>query len=258
MIKNILPLFILVFLTSCAPQTGINQTDPGRGMGMSANGMMARHHAAVPDAYNGLSNPVTPDEASLDRGRTLYTVNCASCHGDGGMGDGPAGASLDPAPAPVAHSSQMMADDYLFWRISEGGTEFGTTMPGWKSLDENSRWDIINYMRALGSGTIAPSKSMGGAPYDPAIQAQHQDEILAEAVKQAVINQEESDTFKLVHNALEQFQLEHPETRTSGSTTTQRESIVLKALVDSGVITQLQADAFLEIHDRLGAAGLMP
>ncbi len=79
------------------------------------------------------------------------------------MGDGPAASALDPAPAPVAHSSQMLADDYLFWRISEGGTPFGTTMPAWKMLDEQARWDMINYMRALGAGTVEPASSMGGA-----------------------------------------------------------------------------------------------
>ena len=35
------------------------------------------------------------------------------------MGNGPAAAALDPAPAPIAHTSQMMGNDYL-WRIDKG------------------------------------------------------------------------------------------------------------------------------------------
>jgi mono/diheme cytochrome c family protein len=118
--------FLTVFLAACGAQG--NGTSPG--MGMGDDGMMARHHAEIPAEYAGLANPVPADEASLERGARLYATNCASCHGEGGMGDGPAASALDPAPAPVAHSSQMMADDYLFWRLSEGGTPFNTSMPG--------------------------------------------------------------------------------------------------------------------------------
>jgi mono/diheme cytochrome c family protein len=125
--------------------------------GVEDDGMTSRRQAAVPDEYAGLTNPVPPDSASLERGASLYATNCASCHGDGGMGDGPAASALDPAPAPVANSSQMLADDYLFWRVSEGGVPFGTSMPAWKISDEQSRWDLINYMRTLGSGTERPT-----------------------------------------------------------------------------------------------------
>ncbi len=257
--KKFVPLFLLlVLLMACAPQTAETPTAPGMGMGMGGNGMMARHHATIPEAYVGLSNPVSVDEASLERGKNLYTANCASCHGDGGMGDGPAGAALNPAPAPIAHTSQMMADDYLFWRVSEGGAEFGTTMPGWKALDEQSRWDMINYMRALGAGTVTPGQGMGGAAYGPELQEARQAEMLAEAVKQGVITQDEADTFKLVHDALEQYQIDHPEIRNSGGNATERETAVLTTLVEADAITQAQADNFREIHDKLGGAGLMP
>ena len=36
-----------------------------------------------------------PDRA---RGQALYQQNCAACHGATGLGDGPAGTALDPAP----------------------------------------------------------------------------------------------------------------------------------------------------------------
>ena len=37
-------------------------------------------------------------DAPANPGKDLYDQNCASCHGDAGAGDGPAGASLDPKP----------------------------------------------------------------------------------------------------------------------------------------------------------------
>lgn len=245
---------LALLLTACGAQG--NETNPG--MGMNNDGMMTRHHAEIPAEYAGLKNPIPADEESLERGAALYTTNCTSCHGDGGMGDGPAGSALVPAPAPVAHTSQMMADDYLFWRISEGGTPFNTSMPAWKVLDEQARWDIVNYMRALGAGTVHPANGMGGEAYDPDIQAAQQVEILAKAVEQDVITQEEADTFKLVHDAVAQYHTAHPEITNSGGNATEREAKILAALVEGKTITQAQADAFTDIHDRLGTSDLMP
>jgi predicted small lipoprotein YifL len=37
----------------------------GRGQG---GGMMSRHHAAIPDKYAGLTNPIQADDASIERG----------------------------------------------------------------------------------------------------------------------------------------------------------------------------------------------
>jgi mono/diheme cytochrome c family protein len=250
--KFLLLAIPMLLLAACASQDG------GMGPGMGGNGMMERHHADIPAEYAGLTNPIPADTESLERGSELYTVNCASCHGDGGMGDGPAGSALDPAPSPIAHSSQMMADDYLFWRVSEGGTPFSTAMPSWKVLDEQSRWDLVNYMRALGSGTVNPAVGMGGEAYDPAVQAARQVEILAQAVDQGVVTQEEADIFKLVHDAVEQYRSEHPDIMNSGKNATEREAAILSALVDENIITQTQADAFQDIHDRLGTSGLMP
>lgn len=250
--KIVLFVIPILLLAACATQDG------GTGPGMGGNGMMERHHAEIPAEYAGVTNPIPADKESLERGSELYTVNCASCHGDGGMGDGPAGSALDPAPSPIAHSSQMMADDYLFWRISEGGVPFGTSMPAWTVFDEQSRWDLVNYMRALGDGTVQPISGMGGAAYDPEIQAAQQAEILAKAVKQDVITEEEADTFTTVHDAVEQYRLAHPEVVQSGGNATEREATILAALVEEKIIIQAQADAFTDIHDRLGNSGLMP
>ena len=121
-------------------------------MGVSQTDMMTRHMATIPDDYAGLTNPIPADDASLARGQELYTNLCATCHGNTGLGDGPGGAALNPTPAALAHTSQMLSDAYLFWRISEGGVPFGTAMPAWReALDEQARWDLINFVQALGS-----------------------------------------------------------------------------------------------------------
>jgi mono/diheme cytochrome c family protein len=250
--KHLLFIGLTLILVACSGQ---NQEIVG---GVGGDGIMSRHHAAIPAEYAGLTNPIPADAASLERGASLYATNCASCHGDGGMGDGPAASALDPAPAPVAHSSRMLADDYLFWRISEGGAPFDSSMPAWKTLDEEARWDMINFMRALGTGEVKPVSSMGGETYDPEVQAAQQAELLAQAIEQGIISQSEADTFDFVHTAVERYRIEHPEIVNNESSNTELEDAILAALVDSQTITQNEADAFTDIHNRLGASGLMP
>ena len=239
--KKILWIALLtLFLAACDAQG--NGTTPG--MGMGGDEMMERHHAQIPAEYAGLTNPIPADEASLERGAQLYATNCASCHGDSGMGDGPAASALHPAPAPVAHTSQMMADDYLYWRISEGGTPFNTSMPPWKSLDEQARWDMVNYMRALGGGTGQSSARQTG--------------MLTQALEQGVITQSEADLFNTVHHAVQQYRIKYPEALSNTQSAIEREAAILDALVNEQVITRRQAEEFTDIHDGLGVSGLMP
>jgi hypothetical protein len=74
---------------------------------------MEMQHVQVPEIYNGRANPILADNESLTRGMEIYQVNCAVCHGDYGNGDVPLGPSLDPPPAPIAHTSQIMSDIYF-------------------------------------------------------------------------------------------------------------------------------------------------
>jgi mono/diheme cytochrome c family protein len=249
---------------TAASPTATSPAAPGGGMGMGMgmrmgmrSGMMARHSAPIPAPYAGVTSPVPADADSLARGAEVFGTHCASCHGDGGMGDGPASAGLDPAPAPVAHTSQMMGDDYLFWRISEGGVPFGTAMPVWKeTLDEQQRWDAINYVRALGAGQVAPGRGMGGAALDPQAEAEQRAAMLAQAVEQAVITPAEAEAFSAVHAAMDAYLAANPAPGTTGSPMA-RQAATLAALVEAGAIPQAQADTFTLVHSRLLDSGLM-
>ena len=139
---------LALLLTACV--AGSSGT---MGPGMD-EGMMQRHMATIPAEYAHRTNPVTADAESLARGETIYKTNCTVCHGSTGLGDGPAAANLDPPPAPIAHTAQKLSDAYLFYRISEGGdfAPFNSAMPMWRDkLSETERWDVINYVRSLGS-----------------------------------------------------------------------------------------------------------
>ncbi len=247
----------LLLLAACAAPAREASPDLGMGGGMGG-GMMARHHAEIPEKYAAVANPIPADDASFARGAAAYTANCAACHGAGGLGDGPAGAALDPMPAPIAHTSLQMGDAYLFWRISEGGAPFSTAMPAWQgALDEQTRWDLINYIRALGQGQVQPPDGTTGATFDPQAEAAQRAAWLAKAVEQKVITAEEARTFERVHAAVETRRAAQP-AGTGNSSAAEREAALLAELVETQTITQAQADAFQDIHARLITSGLEP
>ena len=240
-----------LLLAGCRPQQA-GSTPVGGGMGMDSS-MMSRHRAPIPASYAGLTSPVLATEQVLARGGDRYSALCASCHGDGGMGDGPAGQALDPSAAPIAHTSQMVGDDYLLWRISEGGASFGTAMPAWKeTLSEDDIWALIVYVRALGQGQVVPRGPLG-AVNDPKAQATQQAGMLDQAVTQGVITQSQADSFAAVHAALDGYLAANPGSGNAAS----RQEAGLEYLVESGVIRAEQGDTFQYVHDRLLESGLM-
>jgi high-affinity iron transporter len=110
-------------------------------------------HAAFTDALGSDGALELPTRAvDLAAGRRLYTKNCASCHGDNGLGDGPAGAGMNPAP-PALGSTEQMHDVSPAWmyRVVTVGIA-GTPMVAWSgALTSDERWDIVAYLTSLRS-----------------------------------------------------------------------------------------------------------
>lgn len=265
-LKAMLLLLAVVLLAACggdeAADTGptsevaevpAGMMGPGR-MGMEpGGGMMARHHATIPDAYAGLESPVPASEDSIARGAALYASHCTVCHGESGLGDGPTADSYDPAPSPIAHTSQMLGDAYLFWRVSEGGSmaPFNSAMPAWKSvLDEQARWDVINYVRALGQGVVGP-----GQAWSPELEASMRAEMLQDALARDVVTEEEAALFDEVHGAMDQLRATGA---APGGDMNAREEALLQQLVEEGTITEDKAAQYRDVHERLQGATSEP
>jgi mono/diheme cytochrome c family protein len=51
------------------------------------------------DSMSAIANPHPVNAASLQNGRKYFAINCAPCHGDKGMGDGPATNVTTPSSA---------------------------------------------------------------------------------------------------------------------------------------------------------------
>ncbi|GAB4336762.1 MAG: hypothetical protein Kow0089_07410 [Desulfobulbaceae bacterium] len=101
-------------------------------------------------------NPVPADSASIERGAKLYAEKCSLCHGEKGRGDGPAAQSLRTRPTDLATMSGMHPDGDVAWKIAEGRG----AMPGWKGrLSEAQIWDLVNFIRNLGTSAGTDPKS---------------------------------------------------------------------------------------------------
>lgn len=101
----------------------------------------------APAAEKAKKNPLPADAKTVAQGKKVAEVNCASCHGAGGKGNGVAAAALNPKPADWTSAKvQAESDGEIFWKISTGRG----AMPSWKHLPENDRWALVRYVRSLG------------------------------------------------------------------------------------------------------------
>jgi mono/diheme cytochrome c family protein len=100
---------------------------------------------ATIDSMAGIPNPTPPSDSSLANGRKYYQINCAVCHGDRAMGDGPATRYGMPGINIVTDVSKARTDGYIFGIIRNGRG----LMPPYNRIEEPDRWDVVNYLRAL-------------------------------------------------------------------------------------------------------------
>lgn len=92
----------------------------------------------------------------IEEGRKAFAQQCARCHGATGGGDGLDAERLFPRPRNLAlgvykfrttASGTSPTDDDLFRTISEGLP--GSGMPAFGGLDEETRWQLVAYVKSL-------------------------------------------------------------------------------------------------------------
>jgi len=140
---------------------------------------LGRHLARPADASAAraaATGPVPFGPGDADRGAVPYTRHCASCHGAAGDGRGPAAPFLDPRPRDFTRGTfklqtsppeQAPLDSDLFATITAGMP--GTSMPSWRDLPEQERWDLAAFVARLADGGRPrdPSRAAAQVPVPP-------------------------------------------------------------------------------------------
>lgn len=202
------------------------------------------HHPAwqtenVPANY-ALKTAPLPNQDTPAQGQRLYSQHCAGCHGEDGMSENLASTEQTPPAPPLAIISSLHSDAYLFWRISEGGLEAGTTMPGWKnSLSEEEIWNTVAYLREM---------SNRQSPEILAIRASQQAALLQEAVRQGILTETEAHTFQWMRDTIAEYIQNHPNSNAENA---------IQSLQNEGVFTPQQAQEFLVTQERLRQNGYL-
>ena len=127
----------------------------------------ARFNGALGTA-GAMDLPTAPLETAL--GHTLYTQNCASCHGDKGLGDG-ISAAASPLPVPAIGSAAKTPDltPALAYNVVSVGIR-GTPMAAFAATrSTQERWNVVNYVYALRGvkmelPAVADATTAPGAP----------------------------------------------------------------------------------------------
>lgn len=84
-----------------------------------------------------------------------FKMKCAVCHGEGGLGDGPGGAALNPKPRNFTDATWQASvdDDHIKKTILEGGAAVGKSAAMAPNPDLKSKPDLLNalvkYLRGL-------------------------------------------------------------------------------------------------------------
>jgi len=104
----------------------------------------------APTSAKTLENPLVKFKGNAkitNLGKSLYTQQCATCHGDSGLGDGSAARYLQKSPTNLTTKKfQSQTDGEIFWKIVNGNSP----MPTFNDmLTEKKIWIVVNYLRTL-------------------------------------------------------------------------------------------------------------
>jgi len=108
----------------------------------------------APASAQKMKNPFEGQAAAVKAGETLYARNCLSCHGKLGKGTG-------NVPALAGDTLAAVKPGEVFWFITKGDKDNG--MPSWAALPEKQRWQLVSYVKSLGTAAAAPATSTAAA-----------------------------------------------------------------------------------------------
>lgn len=127
------PLFFAASLAACAIALALNAS------------AAPRQSSAIVEASasaRAQKNPYTGQRDAILAGEKLFRQHCAQCHGDDAEG-------LRNAPSLRTPAVQNATDGELVRFLRNGNLPRG--MPPWAGLPIERRWQIVTYLKSLGT-----------------------------------------------------------------------------------------------------------
>lgn len=97
-----------------------------------------------------VTNPWVSSDDLIANGKKVYGTYCAMCHGEKGLGDGAAGASLSPKPRNFVEGKWKMGGKTKdLYMVLQNGIP-GSSMVSFKaSIKPIDRWSLVHYIRSI-------------------------------------------------------------------------------------------------------------
>lgn len=104
------------------------------------------------EAAKELVNPFPATPASLNKGRYLYQIYCAACHGSAGKPNAPISPKIGAADLTSDYIQKTLTEGWLWGTITFGSVlmpAYGIPGEGGGSndLSPEERWHVVNYLR---------------------------------------------------------------------------------------------------------------
>jgi|SRR5580658_778933 mono/diheme cytochrome c family protein len=99
----------------------------------------------VPDGDRARTNPYAGQKDAIAAGGRVFEDHCAKCHGADAEGQG-------KKPSLRSSRVQSATDGEIFWLLRNGN--LGKGMPTWSKLPEDTRWQVIAYVKSLGKSGL--------------------------------------------------------------------------------------------------------
>ena len=108
----------------------------------------------VPDADRQRPNPYAGQKDAIAAGNRIFLDKCAKCHGDDGTG-------RRKKPSLRSDRVQKATDGEIFWLLKNGELKHG--MPSWSAMPEPMRWQVVTFVKSLGTSLFSQLNSAGGS-----------------------------------------------------------------------------------------------
>jgi mono/diheme cytochrome c family protein len=110
------------------------------------------------------ANSFPASAPDVDSGAAIYAEKCAPCHGNTGRGDGSQASALPVTVPPLGRADFAFDKSPARWYgvVTQGNLQ--NFMPGFASLSDQQRWDVVAY--ALSLSASAEQVQAGKALYE--------------------------------------------------------------------------------------------